>query len=140
MWFSPGPEIETLAGYWRDCVMAARLAAFNCPDYLEVRYEDLILDTREALKHICTFIDLDYDEAMLHYYTRTPVRLKEHKGRALPDGTLQTQGQRVRQQQRTTLPPDPACVFAWKSAMSVQERAQFQIVSGELLRDLGYEV
>jgi hypothetical protein len=140
MWFSPGPEIETLAAYWRDCVMAARLAAVNCADYLEVRYEDLILNTRETLKQICTFIDLDYDEAMLHHYTRTPVRLKEHKGRALPDGTLQTQDQRIRQQQRTTMPPDPACVFAWKSAMSVQERARFQIVSGKLLRDLGYEV
>jgi len=141
MWFSPGPEIETQAAYWLECVLAARRAGVDRPDYIEVRYEDLILNTRATLNQICTFIDLDYDDAMLRYYTRTPARLKEHKGRSLPDGTpLLTQDQRVRQQKRTTVPPDPACVFAWKSAMSVEERERFQTVAGHLLRDLGYEV
>lgn len=135
--FSPGPEIETQAAYWRDCVLAARHAGVDHPDYLEVRYEDLILNTRKTLNQICTFIDLEYDDGMLRYYTRTPVRLKEHKGRSAP---LLTQDQRIRQQQRTTLPPDPACVFAWKSAMSLEERERFQIVAGDLLSDLGYEV
>jgi len=73
----------------------------------------------------------------LRYYTRTPVRLKEHKGRSAP---VLTQPQRILQQQRTTLPPDPACVFSWKSAMSLEERERFHIVAGHLLSDLGYEV
>ena len=137
MRFSPGPEIETQAAYWRDCVLAARHAGVDQPDYLEVRYEDLILNTRKTLNQICTFIDLEYDDAMLRYYTRTPVRLKEHKGRSAP---VLTQPQRILQQQRTTLPPDPACVFSWKSAMSLEERERFHIVAGHLLSDLGYEV
>lgn len=137
MRFSPGPEIETQAAYWRECVLAARRAGVDHPDYFEVRYEDLILNTRKTLNQICTFIDLEYDDAMLRYYTRTPVRLKEHKGRSAP---LLTQHQRILQQQRTTQPPDPACVFAWKSAMSLEERERFQIVAGDLLSDLGYEV
>jgi hypothetical protein len=84
---------------------------------------------------------LEYDDAMLRYYTRTPLRLQEHKGRTLADGTpLLTQEQRLRQQQRTTEPPDPARVFAWKSEMSVEERARFNFVAGDLLGDLGYEV
>lgn len=141
MWFSPGWEIETQATYWRDCVLAARHAGVNRADYIEVRYEDLILKTRETLNQICTFIDLAYDDVMLRYYTRTPARLKEHKGRSRPDGTpLLTQEHRLRQQKRTMEPPDPACVFAWKSAMSVEERERFQLVAGDLLRDLGYEV
>lgn len=106
-----------------------------------VRYEELILNTRETLEAICTFIALEYDDAMLRYYNRTPERLKEHKGRFLPNGTtLISQDQRIRQQQRTTGPPDPACIFAWKSAMSVKERARFKLVAGDLLRELGYEV
>ena len=46
---------------------------------------------------------------------------------------------RLRQQQRTTEPPDPARVFAWKSRMSDIEKERFALVAGGLLRDLGYE-
>ena len=141
MWFSPGWDIEIQAGYWRKCVMAARLAGIGHPDYLEIRYEKLILKSRETLEAICSFINLDYDDAMLTYYYRTPERLKEHKGRLLPNGTiLVSQEQRIQQQQRTTSPPDPACIFAWKTTMSVDERARFKLVAGDLLSELGYDV
>jgi len=141
MWFSPGWEIETQAAYWQEFVLAARKAGKGRPDYLEVRYEDLVLKTRETLKQICAFINLDYDDCMLRYYTRTPDRLKEHQGRYLPDGTpLVTEEQRFSQQRRTTEPPDPACVFAGKSAMDADESARFNRVAGDLLKELGYEV
>lgn len=141
MWFSPGWEIETQAAYWKKCVLAAKRAGTGRTDYIEVRYEDLILNTRETLERVCAFVDLDYDDAMLRYYIRTPERLKEHKGRLLPDGTvLRSQEQRLSQQMRTTKPPDPACIFAWKSAMSAEERERFRLVAGDLLRELGYEV
>jgi hypothetical protein len=141
MWFSPGWEMETQAAYWRKCVLTARQAGFGHPDYLEVRYEDLILHTRETLEGICAHVDLSYDEKMLRYYTGTRTRLREHKGRFHPDGTpLLTQEQRFRQQERTTEPPDPACVFAWKGTMSPEEREEFHRVAGTLLKDLGYEI
>jgi hypothetical protein len=141
MWFSPGWKIETQAAYWRKCVLAARRAGAGRSDYIEVRYEDLILNTRDTLKRICTFIDLSFDEAMLRYYIRAPERLKEHKGRLLPDGTmLRSQEQRLSQQKRTMEPPDPACVYAWKSKMSAEDRERFLLVAGDLLRDLGYEI
>jgi hypothetical protein len=141
MWFSPGPEIETQAAYWRRCVLAARAAGAGWPDYLEVRYEDLILNTRETLERICAHADLRYDDRMLGYHTRAPVRLSEHKGRRGADGaTLLTREQRFQQQSRTTEPPDPACVFAWKRAMGAEERARFGLVAGDLLYELGYEV
>ena len=141
MWFSPGWEIETQAAYWRKCVLAARHAGLGHGDYMEVRYEDLVLNTREALERICSHIDLNYDEAMLNYYTRTPTRLREHKGRSLSDGTvLLTQEQRLRQQERTTQPPDPACIYSWKQAMSAEEQERFHLVAGDLLKNMGYEV
>jgi hypothetical protein len=141
MWFSPGWEIETQAAYWRKCVLAARRAGLGCPDYIEVRYEDLILTTRPILERICSFVDLSFENAMLSYYTHTPERLKEHKARSRPDGTpLVTREQRLNQQKRTTEPPDPACVFAWKRTMSGVDRRRFELVAGDLLRELGYEV
>jgi hypothetical protein len=141
MWFSPGWEIETQAAYWRDCVQAARRSGAGRADYLEVRYEELILDTRATLGRVCEHVGLSLEPAMLDYYTRTPERLREHKGRTRPDGTpLLTREQRLSQQELTTAPPDPRRVFAWKHAMSAEERRRFERVAGGLLRELGYEV
>jgi hypothetical protein len=78
---------------------------------------------------------------MLSYYEQAPERLKEHKGRSLAHGTMfLTHEQRFQQQRRTTQPPDPTCVFAWKRTMDTKERSRFQAVAGDLLRELGYEV
>jgi hypothetical protein len=141
MWFSPGWEIETQASYWRDCVLAARRASAGRDDYLEVRYEELILNTEETLKRVCAHSDLTYEPAMLNYYERAPERLKDHKGRLLRNGTpFLTQEQRLQQQQRTTQPLDPACVFAWKQSMNADEQKRFVRVAGDLLKELGYDV
>jgi hypothetical protein len=90
---------------------------------------------------VCAYVGLSIEPAMLSYYSRTPERLREHKGRSRADGTpLLTQEERFRQQERTTAPPDPGRVFAWKHAMSAGERRTFQLVAGDLLKELGYEV
>ena len=141
MWFSPGWEMETQASYWRDCVLAARRAGLGHDDYLEVRYEDLIQNTAKTLHRICDHVALTFEDEMLNYYQRAPERLQEHKGRSLPDGTIVlTQEQRVKQQQRTTEPPDPTCVFGWKRMMDPDERRSFELVAGDLLEELGYEI
>lgn len=88
-----------------------------------------------------TSSDADYRRLAAVRDDAVEIHGKEHKGRFLPNGTtLISQDQRIRQQQRTTEPPDPACIFAWKSAMSVEERTRFKLVTGDLLRELGYEV
>lgn len=141
MWFSPGWEIETQAAHWRRCVLGGRRAGLGRSDYMEVRYEDLILRTRETLERICAFIRLPYHPALETYHTRAQSRLGEHKGRSAPDGTaLLTREQRLAQQERTTRPPDSGLVYAWKEAMSEDDRAGFERVAGKLLEELGYPV
>ena len=141
MRFSPGWEIETQATYWRKNVLSARRAGLGRPDYVEVRYEDLILSTRVALERICAFVGLSYEDSMLTYYTRAPERLREHKGRLRTDGTpLLTQEQRlhqrsVQQNRRTRPASSPG-----KRSMSTEERRRFPACPGDLLKDLGYEV
>ena len=140
MWFSPGWGIETQAAYWSDFVLSARRQGSHCRHYMEVRYEELILKTRETLVQICEFLHLLYEDAMLFYYERSPKRLQEHGGRSGPDGSVVlTQEQRFRQQQSTTEPPDRNRVFGWRLAMSIGEQARFEAVAGDLLRELGYE-
>jgi hypothetical protein len=138
LWFSPGTDLKTLAWHWRGNVEAIRREAAGCL-YLEVRYEDLILDTASTLKRICAFLDLDYDSGMLGYHHRAAVRLGEHHGRETPAGvTLLTRSQRIGQQWRVTTPPDASRVFLWKTAMCDSERAGFEAVAGKLLQALGY--
>ena len=141
MWFSPGWEIETQASYWRECIVSARRAGAGHADYLEIHYEDLVLNTRATLERVCEHINLTYEDALFIYHERAHDRLREHKGRSLPDGTpFLTQEQRFQQQQRATKPLDASCVFAWKQEMNTDERRRFQVVAGDVLAELGYEV
>ena len=140
MWFSPGPEIETQAKYWADCVRAARSTGRGHPDYLEVRYEELVRDTQATLRNICAHIDLSFEEPMLSYYKGVPQRLSEHKGRLNRDGSWSvTQEQRLAQQKLTTEPPQLQRLFVWKQMMSSNEVLKFEAVAGDLLEELGYE-
>jgi hypothetical protein len=139
-WFAPGREIETLAREWQSWVRAARERGARCRRYLEVRYEELIQEPRAALARICTFLELEFDEAMLAYYERSPQRLAEHVERRRVDGSLVVSREdRLRQQARTMQPPDCERVFAWRREMSSQEQARFMTVAGGLLGELGYE-
>lgn len=141
MRFSPGDDIELLAKYWSRLVLTAREQGVRCRHYVEIRYEELVENTRPVLERLCTYLGLEFDEQMLHYYERTPDRLREHKGRFGSDGTLQlTQEQRYLQQQRTTVAPDRSRVRAWRHEMSREERMMFDVVAGDVLRELGYEV
>src|SRR5260221_5531411 len=78
MGFSPSEKIADLASYWRNCVLEARRGGSGRPDYLEVRYEDLILNAQGTLRRIGNFIDLEYDEVMLQDYIHAPPHLQGH--------------------------------------------------------------
>src|SRR5947209_7930688 len=107
MWFSPGWEIETQARYWCDFVSAARKHGAAAQHYLEVRFEELITQPEAVLRRICGFVQISYRDDMLHYYKRTPDRLREHEARLRPDGSvLVSKAQRLRQQAGTLRPPD----------------------------------
>lgn len=139
MWFSPGHDIETLAAHWTSCVTTARQQGAHCRNYLEVRFEDLIHESRAVLTEVCTFLDLPYSPEMLGYHRRTPDRLTEHGDRLRTDGTVVvSRAGRLRQQALTMQPPQRSRVQAWKKEMSVDEQSRFETIAGQLLRDLGY--
>jgi hypothetical protein len=141
LWFSPGTEVEAHARQWLDYVLTARGQGAHCRHYLEVRFEDLIMNTRETLTRVCDFLELACDERMLKYYERAPERLEEHEARFRSDGReLVSKEQRIRQQQKTMEPPDRSRICFWRSAMTANDRARFEAVAGTLLKELGYEV
>jgi hypothetical protein len=137
--FSPGPDTETQAGYWRENVESARQAGNRCRHYLEIRYEDLLRDTEAVLRKICAFIDLTFTHDMLRYHERTPERLREHLSRYQVTGRLLISHEdRLRQQATTMRAPDVSRIGVWRHEMSSDEIHRFQNVAGPLLEELGY--
>ena len=88
--------------------------------FLELHYEQLVVDPAIELRRVCAFAELPYDEAMLGYVGQTDSATKRH-------------------QQRLNEPPR-AGVRDWRTEMSASDRAAFEEVAGALLADLGYEV
>lgn len=107
---------------WATEVRAARaLGGRVGPErYLEVRYEALVSDTESELRRICSFAELEYDDAMLGYVGQTDSARKEH-------------------QQRLNEPPRVG-VRNWSTEMTPRDVAAFEAVAGDLLHELGYEV
>ena len=139
--FAPGRDIETLASHWVRTINAARLQGRRCSHYLEVRYEDLVLDTTKVLEKICAFAELNYDARMEQYYKSAPLRISElEPTRDSRGNILVTRETRQQTNRLTTQPPQPERVARWKSDMTQAERATFKSIAGLLLEDLGYDV
>jgi len=130
-----------IAERWKRKIEKARAAAPKLRHYIEIRYEDLILDTEPTLRRISESIDLPWDPSMLDYHERSPERLAEMK-RALPaDGRsaeLDVE-RRMATHAMTTKPPDAERVSRWKRQMSEPDRDAFEQVAGSILAGLGYE-
>ena len=78
--------------------------------YMELRQEDLILDTEPTLRRICAFLGLDYDPAMMDY-----------------------------QRESTYEKPDPSLVEQWKRKQTPEQIGLVEARVGDLLAARGYE-
>jgi hypothetical protein len=140
MAFAPGQDIPTLAVYWQRLIQDARETGRHCRAYMEVRYEALVRDPSAILHSICSFLELDFDSAMLRYWERAAERLHEHKSCRRSDGRLAvTHEQRLWQQRLTMQAPQADRIFDWKNTMTPAERTQFLHFAGDMLEELGYE-
>jgi len=141
LWFAPARDIASLAHYWQRLVRAGQAGGSNARAYMEIRYEDLVQDSRWELEKICAFLDLPFHPDMLNYWQRTPDRLKEHGARVQSNGTeIVGHQQRLDQQRLTTGPPMLDRAFRWKRDLTEQEQQEFVRAAGATLAELGYEV
>jgi hypothetical protein len=140
MWFAPAKDIQALATFWRDNVLAGREGGRQVQRYIELRYERLILEPTAELRRICAFLELPYESTMERYFERAPMRLAEHRERVRRDGrVLVTHEQRLWQQRATTMPLDAGRIGKWRMEMTEDECRSFYEVAGHLLDELGYE-
>ncbi len=113
--------LATAALWWEWQVRLGREAGASLGTalYREVRYEQLVGDPANELGSLCDFLDLRFDEAMLHF----------HEGRQRNDSGLSAKS--------AWLPPTPG-LRDWRTQMTVGDVERFEATAGELLDELGY--
>jgi len=79
--------------------------------YIQIRFEELILSPKLVLQEVCNFFDVTYSDRMLNYSDNT-----------------------------TYSAPDPSLVYQWKSKLSIKEIQQVESKTHELMTTLGYEL
>jgi len=112
---------------WREEVQWVRRigSILGTQRYLEVRYEDLIVDPATRLGEICRFLGHEYHEAMLRYH--------ESIGDAVPDEKRHVWA-------LIDQPPVTDNAGRWKAKLSHAQRVCFEKRAGEVLKDMGYDV
>ncbi|MGH3135067.1 MAG: sulfotransferase family protein [Gaiellaceae bacterium] len=88
--------------------------------YLEVRYEDLVVDTAGVVRSVCEFAGLPFEPGMLEYSDAVDVSAKPHHQRLLQ--------------------PPTRGVRDWRTQMERGDALAFEAIAGDLLADLGYEL
>ena len=141
LWFGPGDDLKKQAKRWVEDIKKCRADARKVPYYLEIRYEDLVVHTEDVLIKICDFIQLPFDESMLHYYRTAEQRLAEIGHRYANSGEVVIDGELRRGiHELTTSQPDASRMMRWKHEMNQCERDAYEGIAGGLLKELGYEI
>ena len=131
-----------VANRWQKKVRKAQEDSPQLEHYMEIRYEDLILDTEPVLRSVCEFFELQWHDELLTYHERSADRLQE-MARALPgDGKAKELSveRRLKTHEMTTKPPSADRVQRWRQQMTEEQRLEFEEVAGDLLTELGYPV
>jgi Sulfotransferase family len=121
-----GPQtVAAAAMRWRRWVNRGRADGhtLGLARYLEVRYEHLLADPRAVTEIMCGFVELPFHPAMLRYYERA-------------DDVL---GGINRPEYFSGLRLPPTEMRDWRREMAPTDVATFELVAGDLLKELGYQ-
>lgn len=119
----PGSESPLLAAgfFWEWIVRHGRAYGRDiAPDYLEIRFEELVQSPRETLRTVSTFIEHDLDYDRIQERAIGSVKNPNTSFEASPRGA------------------DFAPVERWKAIFPGDNLAKFEELVGGTLRDLGY--
>jgi hypothetical protein len=125
MHWGPG-TLRGAAVYWQRHVELGRSAgrALDPDRYLEVSYEQLVVDPRPVIERMCAFVDIPYVDAMLHPEARFE---RVIAGVAEPST-------------HTGLQRPISVVRDWRGDLSAREVALIEALVADTLRDAGYEL
>lgn len=122
-----GPnDIIAAAEWWNEYIRLGRAVGFALGEnrYTEVKYEDLVENSRIELERLCAFIGENYSDDMINYH--------QTSDQAIPDS-------RKSQHYNAGEPPKKSRTYAWKREMSKTDVGIFNDYAKDSLRALDYE-
>lgn len=123
--FGAGNIAECAAAWYHRLKICEAVGHLLGPQrYYQFRYEDLILEPEKTLRHLCTFIGVEFSPLSLAYQQMIEEKVPADRLWLWPN-----LGQ----------PPDQSKVARWKSEMTRSQRIVFEDIAGNLLGELGYE-
>jgi Sulfotransferase family/Glycosyl transferase family 2 len=137
MWFGPGRDARTAALFWMWQIREIRQQAQFVPNYMEVRYEELVRNPEDVLRCIGEFINLPYHEKQLRAHVTANDRLAELQDVVRHGKTISAEHRRSAHA-LVTREPDVSRVGRWRTEMNDEEISAFERVAGDMLADLGY--
>jgi hypothetical protein len=138
-WFAPSQDLRVVARGWALHVNAARAASRLVRRYLELRYENLIVDPEAELMRVCEFLSLEFEPGMLDYAARGAARIAQLKSRHLTEqNVVIPDSLRAAMHANLIQPPRADRIENWRHEMTAEERQQVEGVLGPLLQELGY--
>jgi hypothetical protein len=93
------------------------------PRYIEIKYEDLVLNTEKTLKTLFDFLGEEWDERVLRYHEVNTASRDFSKFPENPEATR---------------PISASALGRWRTDLTAEEAALFKTVAGPLLIKLGY--
>lgn len=118
-------SIERAARGWKKHVLGSRKAMkFGKKNYLEIRYESLLKNTKEELKKVFRFCSLDYTDDLLNNIVNKYHFEKKMVSTPNPDIPLESRR-------------NPEEI--WKKGLSLEQKYIFNKKAGDLLVELNYE-
>lgn len=118
--------IEQIAQYWCEMVEAGIASGGRLGKelYLEVNYEDIVLQPEESLKRICDFLGEEFDGRMLDFYQSSSEELSE--------------AQKQKQiHEKTKRPPKSSDAYRWRREMNPMAVALFEAIAAETMDRVG---
>ncbi|MEQ8625755.1 MAG: sulfotransferase [Vicingaceae bacterium] len=117
-------KIEDIAEEWVQNNMLINQLSTKY-EYLLIRYEDLLNDSKNSMIKICEYLGLSFDSQMLSYYESKEKFLTE------PEETLDWK-------QKTKEKPDSKRIGQYHSALNEVEVAIFESIAAKELKKYGY--
>lgn len=120
-----GPStVAKAAALWKGRVVLGmeQGRALGPKRYAEMRYERLLANPQEEIERLCSFLELDFDPAMLDYSERARLEVLDRAKLYNPHVTKSIKKTR-----------------SWDEQMPPSQVEVFEAVAGDTLQELGYE-
>ena len=121
-------SMENIAKEWYQNISVIRegLSRLNPSQVLEIRYEDLVKETKVTLERVCKHLELSYEEKMLEYY------LANEEKRLEPTEFMPWKA-------RTLGKVDDSAIGKWKD-LPLKDLQVFEHICGDVLKTYRYEL